>query len=154
MLHITPGNNKLGKIFNISLPPVLSCPKNVPCASEGCYAKRIYQFRKTARDAWNDNYKLVKTNPSEYFNGIIKYLQSRRKKPTRFRWHTSGDIIDQNYYDGMKYVAEENKDIVFLAFTKNKKLNFNNTPNNLVIRFSNWGDYKNTTNLKLNSWVN
>ena len=40
MVHIAKGNNKLGSaILNVSLPPVETCIKNVPCA-EKCYARK------------------------------------------------------------------------------------------------------------------
>ena len=155
MLHISPGNSKLGKIVNISLPPVISCPKNVPCANDGCYAKRIYKFREVARNAWNDNLNTYKLDPQKYFNEINIYLKKRSKRITRFRWHTSGDILDQEYYNGMEYVAFENPNVKFLAFTKNKEIQFNsNKPKNLIILFSNWKNYLNTTTVQLNSWVN
>ena len=155
MLHISPGNSKLGKIVNISLPPVVSCPKNVPCANDGCYAKRIYKLREVVRNAWNDNFNTYKLDPQKYFNDINMYLKKRSKRITRFRWHTSGDILDQEYYNGMEYVAFENPNIKFLAFTKNKEIQFNsNKPKNLIIRFSNWKNYLNTTTVQLNSWVN
>lgn len=155
MLHISPGNTKLGKIVNISLPPVVTCPSNVPCANDGCYAKRIYRLRKRVKKAWDDNLNVFKSNSFYYFNGINAYLKRRRNKVTNFRWHTSGDILNQEYYDGMEYVAYENPNVNFLAFTKNKKINFSiNKPKNLIIRFSNWKNYLNTTNIQLNSWVN
>ena len=84
MLHISPGNSKLGKIVNISLPPVVSCPKNVPCANDGCYAKRIYKLREVVRNAWNDNFNTYKLDPQKYFNDINIYIEEELWKVLLF----------------------------------------------------------------------
>lgn len=151
-IHISSGNIKLGKIPNISLPPILTCEKNIPCSKEGCYALKIYKLRPIVRNAWDENYKFYINNSNEYFKKISLYIKSKRKTPERFRWHVSGDIIDNDYLDGIKEVCFENKETNFLIFTK-KKLDYNLIPNNLTIRFSNWPNYYNDSNLSLSSWV-
>jgi hypothetical protein len=134
-VHITDGNDKLGAIPNISLPPVLSCLKGVPCAKSGCYAKKFFG-RPSVKKAWMENYKLATRNRVSYFNQIRQYLT--RKSPRFFRWHVSGDILDQQYLDIVVGIAKSFPKIKFLVFTKRYDLTFPDLPENLSIVFSMW----------------
>ena len=113
MIHISAGNNKLGSIMNISIPPVVTC-SNCGSCSKYCYAVRSYnRFTGTAA-GWNENYLLFLTDPILYFNCISYAVRTQRF----FRWHVSGDIVNQEYLTGMIRVANENPKCEFLAFTK------------------------------------
>jgi hypothetical protein len=113
MIHISGGNNKLGSIMNISLPPVVTC-HNCSSCNKYCYAVRSYnRFTGTAA-GWNENYLLFLTDPVHYFNEISKAVKTQRF----FRWHVSGDIVNECYLFGMIAVARENPKCEFLAFTK------------------------------------
>ncbi len=113
MIHISGGNAKLGSIMNISLPPVVTC-SNCGSCSKYCYAVRSYnRFTGTAA-GWNENYLLFLTDPVLYFNCISYAVRTQRF----FRWHVSGDIVNQEYLLGMIRVANENPKCEFLAFTK------------------------------------
>jgi hypothetical protein len=135
-ITITNGNSKLGNnVANISLMPVVSCPKNVPCA-KGCYdlkACKIYPSVKQARlknwDCWNNT-------PVKYWEMLNAYLAN--KSPRFFRFHVGGDIPSQSYFDSMKNTAIIYPDIKFLAFTKNYSLSFRNIPSNLSMVLSVW----------------
>ena len=112
-IHISPGNAKLGAIMNISLPPVVTCHNCNNC-KHYCYAVRSYnRFTDTAA-GWNENYMLFLTDPERYFNEISAAVKTQRF----FRWHVSGDIVNQEYFLGMIRVANENPKTEFLAFTK------------------------------------
>ena len=112
-IHISAGNNKLGSIMNISLPPVVTC-HNCGSCSKYCYAVRSYnRFTGTAA-GWNENYLLFLTDPARYFHEISKAVKLQRF----FRWHVSGDIVNHSYFLGMVQVAAENPKVEFLAFTK------------------------------------
>lgn len=91
-VKISYGNSKIGRIANISLPPIMSCPKDVPC-SIGCYALKSYRLYENVRKAWDWNLKLLKDDPYDYFGSLIDQLK-RKKQLKRFRWHVSGDIVD------------------------------------------------------------
>jgi len=133
---ISPGNSKLGKLANISLPPIKSCADNVPCSKQ-CYALKAYRCYPSCKDAWNHNWYLYKNHSYKYFKGINEHLTEH--KPSFFRWHVSGDIPDISYLDSMISIAKKHKDTKFLAFTKrydyfkNKRI-----PKNLAIVFSAW----------------
>lgn len=127
-IHISAGNNKLGSIMNISLPPVVTC-QNCGSCSKYCYAVRSYnRFTGTAA-GWNENYFLFLTNPGRYFNEISKAVKTQRF----FRWHVSGDIVNHDYLIGMIRVAMENPKVEFLAFTKAYQIVNNAIDNGAVI---------------------
>lgn len=112
-VHISAGNNKLGSIMNISLPPVVTCHNCGGCMGY-CYAVRSYnRFTGTAA-GWNENYLLFLTDPVRYFSDISDAVKLQRF----FRWHVSGDIVNGLYLAGMIQVAIENPKVEFLAFTK------------------------------------
>jgi hypothetical protein len=95
-IHISAGNNKLGSIMNISLPPVVTC-QNCGSCCKYCYAVRSYnRFTGTAA-GWNENYLLFLTDPDRYFNEISQAVKLQRF----FRWHVSGDIVNGAYFAGM-----------------------------------------------------
>ena len=112
-IHISAGNMKLGAIMNISLPPVVTCHNCSSCKNY-CYAVRSYNRLPDTAAAWNENYLLFITDPEKYFNEISKAVKLQRF----FRWHVSGDIVNQEYFLGMIRVANENPKCEFLAFTK------------------------------------
>jgi hypothetical protein len=112
-IHISAGNNKLGSIMNISLPPVVTC-HNCSSCKDYCYAVRSYnRFTGTAA-GWNENYLLFLTDPDRYFSDISDAVKLQRF----FRWHVAGDIVNGRYLAGMIQVAIENPKVEFLAFTK------------------------------------
>ena len=51
MLHISRGNNKIGGVPNISLPPQITCVDlaDRPCNAD-CYAMRFYVMREQVRN--------------------------------------------------------------------------------------------------------
>ena len=112
-IHISAGNMKLGAIMNISLPPVITC-HNCSSCKHYCYAVRSYNRLPDTAAAWNENYLLFITDPDRYFNEISAAVKTQRF----FRWHVSGDIVNQEYFLGMIRVASENPKTEFLAFTK------------------------------------
>ena len=112
-LHISKGNSKLGAIANISLPPVTTCHNCSGCCKY-CYAIRSYLRGPNVYNAWNENYLLFLTDPARYFDGVSEAVKKRRF----FRWHVSGDIVNQEYFLGMIRVSQENPKCHFLAFTK------------------------------------
>ena len=112
-IHISSGNNKLGAIMNISLPPVVTCHNCSSCKNY-CYAVRTYNRFTSTAAGWNENYNLFLTNPIEYFRQIAKATKTQRF----FRWHVSGDIVNLDYFYNMIYVAKDNPQCEYLAFTK------------------------------------
>ncbi len=138
---ISDQNSKLGKIPNVSLPPIKACKQGVPC-SKDCYALKSYRMYPPVRNAWNCNYEFYHEDPIKYFRDISDYLRNKRKTPRFFRWHVSGDIVDHNYFVGMCTVAIDNPNTKFLVFTKQYEIvnyfEVDLIPDNLTIIFSAW----------------
>lgn len=134
-VHIAGGNAKLGRIPNISLPPIKSCGNCSGCKKE-CYALKAWKMYQNTRRAWNENFRLVREDPAAYFDQIDAWIAKHH--PRLFRWHVSGDIPCQGYLEGMKMIAEHNPDTRFLAFTKMYDLDYSDLPENLSIVLSGW----------------
>jgi hypothetical protein len=132
---ITRGNTKLGKVYNISLPPGTSCPKDAPCLGT-CYAMKAWRQYPASRKAWQGNYDAWKEDSLKYFGEVARLCSS--KQAERFRWHVAGDIPNLAYYKGMVMVAECNPTTQFLAFTKNVSVANEPRPENLRIIISMW----------------
>ena len=133
--HISDSNSKLGKIPNISLRPGSDCGNSDPCI-KNCYAVKIYRMYPNVRNAWSDNSTIARENPSQYFADIADYLETKR--PKFFRWHVSGDILNQDYFGEMVALAIRFPETRFLAFTKMHMLDFSSAPVNLSVVVSMW----------------
>jgi hypothetical protein len=137
-IYISKGNMKLGNIWNISLPPILSCAKKLPCYKT-CYARKAYRLYPGTKKAWDKNFNLYKINPDKYFKLLDEFLQD--KQPEYFRFHVSGDIPDQEYFNRMIFdIVMKHKNIKFLIFTKKFNIikTLNNPPPNISIILSMW----------------
>jgi hypothetical protein len=157
-VRISKGNPKIGDILNVSLPPIVSCQPNVPCAKGGCYSMKAWNCYPGTRRARRHNWNKLNHNREAYFQDIHDCLviQPRQKKfPVFFRWHVDGDIPDQDYLERMKDVARAHSQVRMLAFTKNYKLNRENLPQNLTVIPSAWPKLKIPKELKSTrmAWV-
>ena len=143
-VKISTSNSKLGLIPSVSLQPILSCRKDCPCASD-CYAtKGRYRFHNV-KQSLAHNLQCYKDNPDKYFRDILEAL-SGIISYRYFRWHAAGDIVDENYFEGMVLLAKQLPFTSFLAFTKKFEIvnsyikSGGQIPDNLHIVFSAWGD--------------
>lgn len=140
-LSVSDANSKMGGIRSISLPRVITCAPNVPCAKT-CYVGH-FDWRRTVRNAYDNNLNLWLTDP----DGFELQAVAAAYGSFYFRWHVSGDIVDTAYLAMMCRVAEKLPRTQFLAFTKkydlvNECLEENgNFPSNLHILFSEWPRY-------------
>lgn len=142
---ISRGNRKLGAIMNVSTEPIKCCPKGIPCAQGSCYALKAYRLYPDTRKARAKNGRIAKTNPTSYFSQIAQIVTDR--KPSHFRWHVAGDILNSDYLHQMCRIAAHNPRTRFLAFTKafnivNDYENRSTLPRNLAVIFSGWPGMK------------
>jgi hypothetical protein len=148
---ISEGNQKIGKIPNVSLPPVLSCVKGVPCASENlCYSLKAWRAYPNVRDARLHNWRVWLTRPHKYFGNISEFIT--KNNPQYFRFHVDGDIPDEQYFNRMIMLAEDYPNTKFLAFTKRYELPIHKSPSNLTILPSAWPGY-NIPEFKRIAWM-
>ena len=137
-------NSKLGKLIGNINMPTTTCRPDAPCRKL-CYGRRGHFLYSKVRDSINSNYKLFSDNPKTFFRQINAELLVT---PYSFiRWHSVGDIPNTEYLEGMVRVARKNKKTRFLCFTKQYEIvnafieNGGKIPPNLIIVFSNWGDW-------------
>lgn len=136
--------SKLGaQIACVNLPPGETCGKSVPC-TRTCYAKRGNFSYPATKESIIKNYEAYQRDPIGFFRVIDRTLNML---PYRyFRWHSSGDIPDEQYLDLMFKLARRHRSTKFLCFTKkfelvNNYLGHHPKPGNLIIVLSNWGDW-------------
>ena len=142
-LCISDGNVKIGRVMNVSIPPILSCGNCGECMKI-CYdIKACCQYPNTVIDARIRNWSVLKRDRNEYFDRIDKAI-CRRRKNKYFRWHVAGDIIDADYLDNMVRIARNHPDFTFWTYTKMYDIvngyldDGNEIPDNLTIMFSEW----------------
>lgn len=144
-MAISTGNRKIGRVMNVSLPPIMTCANCSGCKYL-CYdIKACLQYPNTVIDARIRNYSILMKDRDEYFNRIDAAM-SRRRKNKFFRWHVAGDIIDLDYFDRMIKNAAAHQDFIIWTYTKNYKVvnewirqhGRDAIPHNLVVMFSEW----------------
>ena len=114
-VSVSRGNSKMGRVMSVSLSPVLSCGKSLPCF-KGCYAAKLARLRPVVRDAWLGNWHFAMSDRDGYMDAVRAAIAA--KPPGLFRWHVAGDIPDYAYLGGMRWVAGCFPDVRMLAFTK------------------------------------
>ena len=142
-LCISTGNVKIGRVMNVSLPPILTCANCKECKSY-CYdIKACLQYPETVIDARIRNLVILQKDREEYFHRIEQAI-SRRRKNKFFRWHVAGDIVDVDYFDHMVKIAERHPDFRFWTYTKCYAVvnawvaDHGTVPENLSVMFSEW----------------
>ena len=142
-VKISKGNSKLGKVWNVSVSPVIGCMSGIQCA-KSCYAMKAYRQYPATRAAWDYNLAIRTGSVFAFYHNIGEQIEAAKKKPELFRFYVAGDITgpeDMHYITAM---AECFKDTEFLIYTKNHKgVNwfFENSgplPINLAVYFSTW----------------
>lgn len=143
---ISKGNRKIGRVMNVSLPPILSCANCSEC-QKLCYdIKAVLQYPNNVADARARNMALLLADRDEYFNRIIAAIKRRRKNKF-FRWHVAGDITDIEYFDMMVKIARMFPDFIFWTYTKNYTVvnawlaahgGRDALPGNFAVMFSEW----------------
>ena len=142
-LCISLGNRKIGRVMNVSLPPVLSCGRCKECMHY-CYdIKACMQHPREVARARVRNYVLLKRDRAEYFRQVEDAIR-RRRTNKYFRWHVAGDIVDADYFRQMVAIAERHPDFTFWTYTKMYHIvnafidEGGRVPENLHIMFSEW----------------
>lgn len=137
-VHISEKNMKLGRIPNVSLPPIETCIENPPCAKL-CYARKAYDGygRHNVKPAWDENLQVYRENRGFYFGSIGRYIEEHKSK--FFRWHVGGDIPDMEYLKWMRLVAADCPNTQFLTYSR-REWAWGRGPDNFVVLRSYWLD--------------
>jgi hypothetical protein len=128
------------KIFNFSIPAYktkdgkITCPFADSCVKY-CYAQKgNYTRFPVVKELMEQKYKISKTD-----NFIpLMNEEIRKKKATHVRIHDSGDFYSIAYLKKWLTIANDNKEVIFYAYTKSIKFFINGLklPKNLKIIFS------------------
>ena len=145
MLCISKGNRKIGRVMNVSLAPMITCPNCSECKYL-CYdIKACLQYPNTVIDARARNTALLIKNRDEFFRRI-DVAMSRRRVNKFFRFHVSGDMVDTDYFRRMVELARKHSDFTIWTYTKNYKAvnawiaenGKDALPDNLHVMYSEW----------------
>lgn len=143
-VHVSYTNSKLGgQIASINLPAGITCRKDAPCFKNGCYATHGNWLYPNVIQSLASNLKAYQDDPNYYF----EYIAIKTKLTKYVRWHSSGDIVDMKYFEGMCKVARKNKDTHYLCFTKKYEIvneflaKGKRIPKNLSVVLSAWSDW-------------
>ena len=148
--------SKVGDIANFSLPPVQTCNKAAPCISDGCYAVKAYGLYPGTRAAQDINLRLLKDGKYDQFVKEISTAIGKTFKKTvgamkkgekiqYFRFHVSGDVFSDDYFNAMCEVARKNPNIGFWTYTKQYDIllrNMKKIPDNMSVLVSCWGEFR------------
>ena len=142
--NVSNTNTKLGaSILSINLPAGITCRADAPCRKSGCYAMKGHWLYQNVKNSLQENLDAYINNPSLYFDSIASQTALARF----VRWHSSGDIVDAKYFEGMCKVARKNKATHYLCFTKKFEIindflaSGKKIPKNLSVVFSAWSDW-------------
>ena len=121
-LHVQPKNQKLGNIWNISLPAVETCGGlSAACAGPDgkCYVLKIYKRRPT----------VLKAHQNTYI-GVLDALEANDdfELPTKihdgdvFRLHVAGDFFAPVYVYAWIKLMNANPHVQFFAYTRSWRM--------------------------------
>ena len=129
----------------VNLPVGETCRSDAPCYNGGCYAKKGRMAFPKNRAKYHANLERYIEDPDGYFEDIACWL---RLNPVRyFRWHSSGDIVDEYYFKKMVDLAINQREVRFLVFTKKYEIvneyidEHKELPRNLTVVLSAWGKW-------------
>lgn len=147
-VNISVTNSKLGaRIPSVNLPAGATCRSDAPCRKKGlCYALSGNYLFKSVQESLQNNLNLFLKDKKIFFNDIIDFLNNDDITFKFFRWFSSGDIVNMDFFRGIVKVAKKCKNTNFLLFTK--KFNIVNDylnegkkiPKNLNVIFSGWDE--------------
>lgn len=145
-LRIVEGNSKLEKsedaaflIFN--LPAIITCPWATTVCKNICYAKYEEIRYETARESRQAN--LDESKRENFVKDMIERIEyelKRRKyknKKIYFRFHSSGDVYNQEYANRIIQIVDHfkgNEKISFTMYTKSIRYFKNYDINNINIK--------------------
>lgn len=142
-VNVSNTNSKLGAaILSINLPAGKTCAAGVPCR-KGCYAMKGNWLFPNVVNSLEENLEAYVKNPKLYFESVAAQTALARF----VRWHSSGDIVNAEYFEGMCKVARKNKGTHYLCFTKKYEIvndflaKGKRIPKNLSIVFSAWSNW-------------
>lgn len=143
MFKVSKGNSKLGNIYNINLPAIVTCRHDAPCKKK-CYAnKGTFKFKNVIA-CYENNLDSFIISPEKTELDILQQLPYMGV----VRLHSSGDFVNMDYLKMIVRICNKLPNVKFMAFTKKYELintyveEYDELPSNLKIIFSLWEGLK------------
>ena len=149
-IHVSQGNNKMGRVLNSSMTPIESCGADVPCKKDGYCHRPCKRFAKT-RAAWAENLAFYRADPDGYFAQLDAHLVLAQ--PDMYRSGVAGDMPDEDYLRRMYALARRHTGTKFLIFTKRHEYSFKGRPRNVSVVLSMWPNWGNTKKRMPRAWL-
>ena len=144
-VSISNGNMKVGNVPNVSIPSDKTCPHCKDCQL-ACYDKKACLQYPNVMNARAKNYSIMKRSIKQYFAQVKEGI--KKSKEDFFRFHVGGDIINEEYLDGMVKVTHETQKHHW-TYTKSQDIvngyiqkyggNWKKIAPYLVVMYSKWG---------------
>ena len=142
------GNKKLGAhVGNFSVLGGVTCPKDAPCYSKGCYMNKLRELRPNVKNAYANNTKLlmIEHRYDEFVDAACYFIWENDFK--LFRFQVDGDIFSIEYLNALCTIAKRNPEVSFMAFSKQYDIveqgyALGIVPDNFKIVLSAWNEYK------------
>jgi len=130
----TDGNRKIINTLIFNLPPIVTCPGATTDCKKVCYANKPY-LRSTTVGAGKTRHRNLINTKSILFIDAMDFL-IKSVGLSRMRIHEAGDFYNQTYLNKWLEIIKRNPDVQFWAYTKSHMLDFNDLPENLILRYS------------------
>jgi hypothetical protein len=117
---ISAGNRKIGKVLNVSLPPMFTCGNCAECIKY-CYDVKACLQYKNALNARARNLSILSRDFDGYFRQIRSRM-SRRRVNKFFRFHVAGDMVSARYLDEVVKTARLFPEWIIWTYTKEFEL--------------------------------
>lgn len=144
-MHISLSNSKLGdKIPSFNLPAIVTCRPDAPCKKQ-CYACKGHWLYPNVKASLKANLDEFINDPEKLEKDITEWINNGDIVYRFFRWFSSGDMVNKEFFNMMVRIAKNSPYTKFLAFTKKFEIvnefiaNGGIIPANLHIVFSGWG---------------
>lgn len=112
-VFVSPGNMKLGKVKNFSLPNGITCPGKSPWC-KNCYVNRYTRRFKRCREAYNTN---MNNSQKTFFSKLI-ISQLEKMSGYNVRLHPSGDFYSVEYIDQWISICKRMTNHKFWSYTR------------------------------------
>lgn len=114
-VSISTDNTKMGPVASVSTLPFLTCPARCSgTCGVYCYAAKLANLRRNVRESYARNTALAIRDLPEFMHQVDDAVKGFRF----FRWHVSGDILNDVYFSYMVRIAANSPHTEFLVFTK------------------------------------
>ena len=140
---VSYGNQKIGRVLNVSKAPIFTCKGVCSGCKLFCYDIKACLQYTNVMEARMRNTVIFFKDRDLYFDRIRAVMEKRQKNKF-LRYDVGGEIVDSDEVSRIVQLAKDFPDFKIWTYTKNHRavnqyMNENNgyIPGNLVIMFSN-----------------